>query len=113
MRTSRFLPLLLSALPVGVLGGNVLSTTGFSSCQNNPTVKVKNLNVSYNKDTRQLQFDVAGESTEVQKVEGELVVSAYGKQLYTKSFNPCTDTSIKEMCPCKYFHGKIVLSFNN
>ena len=89
---------LLSALPAGVLSGNVLSTTGFSQCLNNPTIEVTNLNVTYNKDTRNLAFDVAGVSQEVQKVRGTLVVSAYGKTVYTKSFDPCGE-NMPEMCP--------------
>ncbi|KAK3116192.1 hypothetical protein LTR53_003686 [Teratosphaeriaceae sp. CCFEE 6253] len=95
----RLLPLaLLSILPVGVLGGNLLSTTGFSSCMNNGTVQVKKLDVSYDKDTRVLTFDVAGSSDIVQNVTATLLVSAYGKQVYTKEFNPC-DTGMPEMCP--------------
>lgn len=98
---ARRLPLfLLSALPAGVLGGSLLSTDGFSECISDPSVKVTNLDVTYNKDTRQLEFDVAGISTEVQKVKAALIVSAYGKEIYTKVFNPC-DTGMKEMCPCK------------
>ena len=101
-RSFRLLPLfLLSALPAGVLGGDILSTTGFSECVNNPSIKVTNLNVTYNKNTRQLDFDVAGISTEVQKVEAKLIVSAYGKEVYSDSFNPC-DTGMPEMCPCKF-----------
>ena len=93
------LPLaLLSILPVGVLGGNILSTTGFSSCMNNGTVEVKKLDVSYDKNSRVLTFDVAGSSEIVQNVTATLVVSAYGKQVYTKDFNPC-DTGMPEMCP--------------
>ncbi|KAK3657625.1 hypothetical protein LTR56_002400 [Elasticomyces elasticus] len=95
----RLLPLaLLSILPVGVLGGNILSTTGFSSCMNNGTVKVEKLDVSYDKNTRVLTFDVAGTSDIVQNVTATLLVSAYGKQVYTKEFNPC-DTGMPEMCP--------------
>lgn len=95
----RLLPLaLLSALPVGVLGGDVLSTTGYSSCLDNPTVKVEKLNVTYNKNTRVLSFDVAGTSTAVQNVTANLIVSAYGQQVYNNTFNPC-DTGMAEMCP--------------
>ena len=90
--------LLLSALPAGVLGGDILSTTGFSTCINNPSVKVTKLDVTYDKNTRQLSFDVAGISSESQKVTADLIVSAYGQQVYTKSFNPC-DTGMVEMCP--------------
>ena len=95
----KLLPLfLLSALPAGVLGGDILSTTGYSSCLNNPSVKVTNLNVTYDKSTRQLQFDVAGYSKLVQKVKGTLIVSAYGKTFYTKSFDPCS-SGMPELCP--------------
>ena len=65
---------------------------------NNPTVKVTKLDVSYNKDTRQLDFDVAGMSEVEQKVTADLIVSAYGQQVYTKTFDPC-DTGMPEMCP--------------
>ncbi len=100
-RGLRSLPLfLLSALPAGVLGGDILSTTGFSQCVNNPTVKVTNLDVTYNKNTRQLDFNVAGTSTEIQKVKASLIVSAYGKTVYTKDFDPCS-TGMEEMCPSK------------
>lgn len=98
-RLSQILPLaLLSTLPVGVLSSDVLTTSGFSSCMNNPTVQVQKMNVTYDKDTRQLLFDVAGLSSVVQNVSANLVVSAYGQQIYTKSFNPC-DTGMPEMCP--------------
>lgn len=97
------LPLvLLSALPVGVLGGNILSTDGFSTCVNDPTVEVQKLNVTYNKNTRQLVFDVAGASKEAQNVTATMVVSAYGKQIYTKQFSPC-DYNMQEMCPSRSF----------
>jgi len=98
-RTHTLLPLaLLSTLPVGVLGGDLLSTTGYSSCLDNPTVQVQKLNVTYDKNTRVLSFDVAGSSTEVQNVTANLIVSAYGRQVYNKSINPC-DTGMPEMCP--------------
>ncbi|KAK0283674.1 hypothetical protein LTR35_006133 [Friedmanniomyces endolithicus] len=89
---------LLSILPVGVLGGNILSTSGFSSCMNNATVQVQNLDVSYDRTTRILTFNVAGTSDIVQNVTATLLVSAYGKQVYTREFNPC-DIGMAEMCP--------------
>ena len=108
-RGLRLLPLLLlSTLPAGVLGADQLSTTGFSQCVNNPSVKVTNLQVTYNKNTRQLDFNVAGTSKVVQKVKASLVVSAYGKTVYTKDFNPCT-TGMKQMCPSKFSRRRIKL----
>ena len=89
---------LLSALPVGVLGGDILSTTGFSTCLNDPTVNVEKLNVRYDRSTRILDFDVAGSSSEAQMVAAKMVVSAYGKQVYTRSFDPCAE-GMAMMCP--------------
>ena len=95
----QLLPLaLLSALPVGVLGGDVLSTTGYTTCLNNATVKVQRLNVTYDRTSRVITFDVAGSSTEIQNVTANLVVTAYGEQVYTNTFNPC-DYGMAEMCP--------------
>lgn len=101
---ARHLPLLLlSALPVGVLGGNILSTDGFSQCINDPSIKVTNLDVTYDKTTRKLLFDVAGVSDQVQKVKGKLIVSAYGQEIYTKDFNPCdAGNAMPQMCPGEF-----------
>lgn len=95
----RLLPFaILSILPVSVLGGDILSTTGYSICQDNGTVQVTKLDVTYDKTTRVLVFDVAGTSTTVQNVTAEMTVSAYGKTVYTKTFDPC-DLGMAEMCP--------------
>jgi len=89
---------LFSALPLSVLGADVLSTNSFSTCLDNSAIRVDKLDVSYNKNTRKITFNVAGESTEAQNVTAKLVVSAYGKQFYEKTFSPC-DEGMKEMCP--------------
>ncbi|KAK4548882.1 hypothetical protein LTR36_008655 [Oleoguttula mirabilis] len=95
----RLLPLaILSILPVSVLGGDILSTTSYSICMSNGTVQVNALDVTYNKNTRVLTFDVSGSSTVVQNVSAEMTVSAYGKTVYTKTFDPC-DAGMTEMCP--------------
>lgn len=97
--TSSLLPLLfLAALPATVLAGDVLETTGFSTCVSDPQVQVTAFNVQYNKNTRNLVFDLAGTSKVSQKVTADLVVSAYGKQIYTRSFDPCS-LGLSEICP--------------
>ncbi|CAK4032204.1 related to DUF907 domain [Lecanosticta acicola] len=104
----RQLPLfLLSALPVGVLGGDILTTDGFSTCVSDPSIKVEALNVTYNRSNRKIIFDVAGSSAESQKVLLNLVVSAYGQQVYTKEYDPCDNATnmvdsteaYSHMCP--------------
>jgi len=62
------------------------------------SVDVQKLDVSYDKDTRTISFDVAGASNKIQNVTGELVVTAYGKQVYKNSVIPC-DLGMPQMCP--------------
>ena len=94
------LPLLcLSALPAGVLGADVLGTTGFSSCMNDADIKAETLNVQYDRRTRMVNFDIAGESKTEQKVEATMLVTAYGQTVYEKSFNPCDYPGMEQMCP--------------
>lgn len=65
---------------------------------NNPPVKITNLNVKYSKSTGVIVFDVAGTSEKQQKVMGNMIVTAYGKTLYTKSFDPCS-VGMEQICP--------------
>ena len=95
--------ILLAALPLRALCGDVLKTQGFSSCLNNATIKVNTLNVQYDKGAGVVTFDVGGTSEKEQNVTASLTVSAYGKQVYQKDFDPC-NPKIAQMCP-----GEIVL----
>lgn len=56
------------------------------------------MNIQYDKNTGQVVFDVAGTSEEVQNVTANIVVSAYGRQIYQKPFNPC-EPLVAELCP--------------
>lgn len=95
------LPLvLLSTLPARVLGGDILSTQGYSLCSSDPTIQVQALDVQYDRSTNQVVFNVAGSSSKSQKVKAKIVVTAYGRQVYEKSFNPCdSDTYVEQLCP--------------
>lgn len=100
----RLLPiLLLSALPASVLGGDVLTSNGYSMCLNDPNIHVDRLNVTYDRNTRLLTFDVAGSSSKELNVTVDLVIEAYGQQVYTRTFNPCDihDVDMPQMCPGK------------
>ena len=82
------------------LAADVLKTNGFSECSNNATVKVNRMNVEYDKDTKVVTFDVSGTSTEEQNVTASLVVTAYGKQVYQRDFDPCDEsTKVDQLCP--------------
>lgn len=89
-----------SLLPTRLLAANVLTTTGFTSCQSNSTITVSTLDVSFDKDTATVTFNAAGTNNVVQNVTASIVVSVYGKQIYTNSFNPCDGSTYVEMlCP--------------
>lgn len=92
--------LLLASAPLGVLAGDILKTNGYSSCQDNADIKVNKLNMEFDRATKKIKFDVAGSSTKETKVMAELIVKAYGKEVYSKSFNPCADeTKMEQLCP--------------
>jgi hypothetical protein len=92
--------LLLGTLPLGVLGGDVLQTNGFSTCQANSDIQVNKLNISFNRATKKIDFDVAGTSAKAQNVTASMTVTAYGKQVYQKDFNPCSsDNFVAQLCP--------------
>ncbi|RYP68423.1 hypothetical protein DL771_006687 [Monosporascus sp. 5C6A] len=84
----------------GALGDQVLGTGGFSNCESDKSIMVQKVNMSYDNDAKLVTFDVAGTSTKVQNVTATLVVTAYGKEVYANSFNPCeADTYVDQLCP--------------
>ncbi|GAB7347625.1 hypothetical protein MBLNU459_g4495t1 [Dothideomycetes sp. NU459] len=92
--------LALSALPARVLGGDVLSTSGFTTCVDNPSIIVNNMNIQFDRSTNLVTFDVSGTSTKVQNVTATIVVTAYGKKVYGRTFKPCDqDTLVEQLCP--------------
>ncbi|KAI9812627.1 MAG: hypothetical protein M1827_004616 [Pycnora praestabilis] len=91
---------LLVTLPARVLGTDILQTSGFSTCLANATITVNNVNIQYDRADNTVTFDVSGSSSKVQNVTASLSVSAYGKQVYQKDFNPCDeDTKVDQLCP--------------
>lgn len=92
--------LLLAAVTRFVSANDVLTTTGFTTCMADSDITVTALNIQYDRTTQQITFDVAGTSSKVENVTAALYVTAYGKQVYQKSFNPCDDNSkVDELCP--------------
>ncbi|ETI20433.1 hypothetical protein G647_08468 [Cladophialophora carrionii CBS 160.54] len=90
----------LALLP-SVLATDILKTNGFSNCNNgSSTVKVNNVDISFDKSTDTIDFDVSGTSTKEQFVTAELIVTAYGVNVYNNSFDPCADdTKVDQLCP--------------
>ncbi|KAF2664523.1 TRP-domain-containing protein [Microthyrium microscopicum] len=87
-------------LPSAVLGGDVLQSNGFSMCSADADITVQKLNIQYDKGSNQVVFDVAGTSTKQQEVTATLTVTAYGQQVYTNTFDPCSNsTRVAQLCP--------------
>lgn len=92
--------LLLGTLPATVLSVDILKTSGFSSCLPDAEIKIDRMNVQYDRKSSTVNFDVAGTSSKRQNVTASLVVTAYGKEVYRKDFNPCDkDTKVEQLCP--------------
>ena len=90
----------LGLLPLGSVATDVLQTSGFTSCLDSSAIKVDQLNIKFDRSTKLVTFDVAGTSEKVQNVTAALTVSAYGKQVYQKSFDPCADgAKVDQLCP--------------
>ncbi|KAI9781485.1 MAG: hypothetical protein M1835_004289 [Candelina submexicana] len=92
--------LLLGTLPATVLSVDILKTSGFSSCLPDAEIQVNRMDVQYDRKSSTVNFDVAGTSSKKQNVTASLVVTAYGKEVYKKDFNPCDkDTKVEQLCP--------------
>lgn len=86
--------------PAQILAADVLKTDGFTVCSTHSTVQVQRFNIEYDRTTQKLTFDVAGTSDKVQNVTASLSVSAYGRQVYQKDFDPCAPESmVAQLCP--------------
>ncbi|KAI9668433.1 MAG: hypothetical protein M1831_001187 [Alyxoria varia] len=91
---------ILGSIPHNVLATDVLSTKGFMSCLDDSKVKLKKMDIQFDKSTNQVNFDVGGRSQLEQNVTAVLSISAYGKQIYSKSFDPCkNDPHVEQLCP--------------
>jgi hypothetical protein len=101
MRQTTFALLTAASLLPSVLGADILKTDGFTNCNNgDSTIEVQNVDISFDKSTNEVTFDVAGTSKQEQEVTAELIVTAYGVEVYSQSFDPCADdTKVEQLCP--------------
>jgi hypothetical protein len=85
----------------GVLATDILKTNGFSSCDTGTSsITVNNVDISFDRSTNEINFDVSGTSSKTQAVLASLIVTAYGKQVYNNTFDPCAaDTKVDQLCP--------------
>lgn len=98
--------ILLASAPLGALAGDVLKTNGYSSCLDGTAdINVNKLDIEFDRSTKTVVFDVSGTNEKEQKVMATLIVNAYGKEVYSKKFNPCDDsTKVEQLCPGTYQH---------
>ena len=97
---------LASCLFIGsTLAADIISTDGFTNCDKNgsSSVTVKNIDISFDKSTNDIVFNLAAHSDKEQKVKAKLVVTAYGMNVYNNEFDPCADsTFVQQLCPGMY-----------
>lgn len=87
-------------LATRTIAGDILTTSGFSDCGSDASIKVDKIDITYNNANKTVMFDVAGTSTKEQNVTAHISVSAYGNEIYQRSFNPCDDsTYVQQLCP--------------
>ena len=89
----------LGLLPFGSLAADVLQTSGFTSCLDASAIRVNKLDIKFDRATKLVTFNVAGTSEKVQNVTAALTVFAYGKEVYQKSFDPCENPKVDQLCP--------------
>ena len=105
MRGFKSLGVASLALLPSVLAVDILKTNGFTECSDNPTITVQNMDVSFDRSSNKVTFNVAGESSQSQEVTASLIVTAYGKNVYQKDFDPCaSDTKVDQLCPVPAGH---------
>lgn len=89
-----------AVLFTGAFASDILTTSGFSDCGSDTSIKVDKVDITYNNANKTVIFDVAGSSLKQQNVTAHLTVTAYGNQIYERSFNPCDQsTFIQQLCP--------------
>ncbi|KKA29169.1 hypothetical protein TD95_003708 [Thielaviopsis punctulata] len=83
------------------LADNILHTVGFTTCPGtDDSVVVKNSAISFNQNQRTVDFNLIGVSAKQQNVTATISVTAYGRNIYTKSFDPCSSgTYVDQLCP--------------
>ena len=97
----RYQPLIWMAwatISIPAYAGNILRMDRFKTCQVDSSIKIEKLDISFDRANKKIRFDVGGNSIREQKVIAKLPVIVYGKEVYSKDFNPCEE-SIFQLYP--------------
>ncbi|KAG9239080.1 hypothetical protein BJ875DRAFT_262771 [Amylocarpus encephaloides] len=85
---------------VVVCARDILSLSNFANCPSSEDLIVDHIVTQYDNSNRTVEFDISGTSLTAQNVTANFKVRAYGKDVYTKSFNPCDSTTfVAGLCP--------------
>lgn len=99
-RTTGLALLASTAVLPSVYADSILKTNGFSDCGGDGSIKVNKVDISFNKGSNEITFDLQGDSEKEQEVTATLVVEAYGVQVFEQEFDPCSDaTKVEQLCP--------------
>lgn len=106
-RTSGLALLAATAILPSVYADSVLKTDGFNDCGGDGSIKVNKVDISFDKGSNKVDFDLQGDSDKEQEVTASLVVEAYGVKVFEQDFDPCDDaTKVKQLCPRKWPYFK-------
>lgn len=99
-----FAALACLALCGTALATDIISTDGFSNCgSSDSSIQVHKVDISFDRSSNVITFDVSGTSSEEQDVTATLIVEAYGIKVYNQTFDPCAaDTKVDQLCPGEY-----------
>lgn len=90
--------LVIPALFSTSLAADILSSSGFANCNPNAEIRVNHANITFDRSSGIVYFDVSGTSTKEQNVTASLSVTAYGQEVYSRTFNPCEE-HVTQLCP--------------
>ncbi|PPJ60860.1 hypothetical protein CBER1_07211 [Cercospora berteroae] len=100
---------LLAVTPFVHAQERMLTSTSLNPCQADSKFSATLFDVIFTPHNRSLAFDVVGVSSITGNVTIELVVLAYGLQVYKTTINPC-DSDLQGLCPMNA--GQITLNSN-
>lgn len=87
----------------------MLTSTSLNPCQADSKFSATLFDVAFTPNNRSLAFDVVGVSSIVGNVTIELIVLAYGLEVYKTTINPC-ESDLQGLCPMNA--GQITLNSN-
>ncbi|TLD26074.1 TRP-domain-containing protein [Venturia nashicola] len=104
------LSLLLAVFIPLVSAIRMFESNSLSTCMSNSSFSATLFNVVFTPDNGTLTFDINGISQIASKVLVEFQVLGYGYSIYHKTIDPCSDETLKGLCPMN--QAPIVLQSN-